>query len=139
MCKACTNAYNKRYYEENREKLQNKIMVYRNIHRGKILSADAKQRAKRKGMPFTLTEADIERIDKTATDGVCEMTGLPFDLTGGRTWNSPSLDRIDPQRGYEPGNVRVVLLGLNQAMGDWGIDIASKFVNAFFEHQRKKS
>ena len=80
------------------------------------LVAGAKFRAKQKKMPFSL---DVERIQKAIESGVCEVTGLPFDLrrgsrdgqsNGGRKspW-SPSLDRRVPASGYTNHNTRVVV------------------------------
>lgn len=42
----------------------------------------------------------------------CALSGLPF-RNGGLNPYSPSLDRIKPELGYVPGNVRVILHGLN--------------------------
>ena len=57
-----------------------------------------------------------------ASDGRCALTGLQF----ARRPSSPrhpfsiSVDRIESSRGYEPGNVRVILLAVNLAMSHWG-------------------
>jgi hypothetical protein len=67
----------------------------------------AKSRAKIKGIPFTLTAADIPPLPKK-----CPIIGIPLsyrdDGEAGATPNSPSLDRIIPELGYVPGNVRWV-------------------------------
>jgi hypothetical protein len=64
----------------------------------------AKQRAKKKGVPFSITEKDI-RIGKR-----CPVLGIPFKRGKNKrpTDNSPTLDRIDPKRGYAPGNIVVI-------------------------------
>jgi hypothetical protein len=83
------------------------------------LARHARLRAKKKTLPFDLDQhlQDLQmRIDR----GFCEVSGLSFNLAGGRTWDSPSFDRIDPKKGYLYSNVRVVLHALNGAMGDWG-------------------
>jgi hypothetical protein len=62
-------------------------------------------------------QGDIQRrIDA----GACEITGTSFDLSAGKKFNSPSIDRIDPSRGYEPDNIRIVCFAMNAAMGEWG-------------------
>lgn len=63
----------------------------------------AKQRAEHAGLPFDLTEEDIEIPD------VCPALGIPLvQATGQATDNSPSLDRIEPLKGYVRTNIRVI-------------------------------
>lgn len=52
------------------------------------------------------------------------MSGLEFDTSFATEKHplSPSLDRIDSQRGYEPGNVRFVCWAVNNGMNEWGLD-----------------
>ncbi len=77
----------------------------------------ARYRSKKSGLDFNLTR-DWCRESWT---GVCSLTGIPFD-TGpkvgrGMRWNSPSLDRIDPTKGYTIGNVRWIIWSLNAMKG----------------------
>lgn len=73
--------------------------------------------AKKKGIPWTLTKADIEAVWTEQ----CAITGLPFDKRKGVGKGpkpfSPSLDRIRPALGYVPGNVRFVLHCVNTFKG----------------------
>lgn len=64
----------------------------------------AKFRAKKNGIPFTIT------LDDIVVPEVCPAFGTPFEFGEGRGQgvNSPSLDRVDPSKGYEPGNVCVI-------------------------------
>lgn len=65
----------------------------------------AKARAKKAGIEFTITEADV-RIP-----ALCPALGIPLvePQPGlGRQDGSPSLDRIDCSLGYVPGNVVVI-------------------------------
>jgi len=55
--------------------------------------------------------------------GICEITGLHFDMTkaGGRAGPfSPSLDQKIAGRGYTPENTQVVCFIHNTARGPWG-------------------
>jgi hypothetical protein len=99
----------------------------RKTHRGFSLTADAKRRAQDKGLEFELEWEDIQRrIDL----GLCEVTGIPFDLSQPRAWNAPSLDRADSKMGYTKGNTRVVLYSLNTMASDWGTDLILKIAEA---------
>lgn len=79
----------------------------------------AKHRAKKNWLPFDLDEHREELRERLAA-GHCEMTGLPFAMSGPRDWNSPSIDRIEPELGYVYGNIRLILWSLNSAFGYWG-------------------
>lgn len=69
----------------------------------------AKTRAKKKGVPFSLTKSDIFIPEVCPALGMTLMVG---DGSGGKP-NSPSLDRIIPELGYVPGNIAVISLLAN--------------------------
>ncbi len=78
--------------------------LYRKDARRRMVTS-ARHRAKKKGVPFSLTEDDI------VIPRVCPVLGTPFVIgktPRGATNHSPSLDRIIPALGYVPYNVRVV-------------------------------
>jgi hypothetical protein len=84
------------------------------------LYRNARQRATDKGLRFSLSKEFIEAALKK---GKCQATGVAFDFnesSGGKgqsnPW-SPSLDRIDPNKGYTKDNVQVVALIYNRAKG----------------------
>lgn len=66
----------------------------------------ARQRAKKLGVPFLLTLAYLKSI--YPTDGKCPV--LDIELQRGLVTQdqSPSLDRLDPVKGYVPSNVTVI-------------------------------
>ena len=92
---------------------------YRRRNRARDLMRHARMRAHKKGLPFNL-DRFLPDLQRRIDVGLCEISGLPFNLDGGRTWDSPSFDRIDPEKGYIYENIRVVLHAANSAMGDWG-------------------
>ena len=65
----------------------------------------AKARAKKNGLAFTITKGDIE------IPSHCPVLGVPLVIhkgsSGGRG-DSPALDRVDNNRGYEKGNIVVI-------------------------------
>ena len=105
-----------------------------------FLLCGAKHRALKNKAECTLTEEWIqEKIDK----GVCELTGIPFDLEyQHNTKNNPyapSLDRIDSKnKNYSPDNVRVVLSFVNIAINDLGLEKALPIFKALIEKNDEK-
>jgi hypothetical protein len=62
-----------------------------------------KSRAKKKGLSFNITADDIPLPD------VCPIFGTKLIIGIGKQGNdSPSIDRIDPAKGYVKGNVVVI-------------------------------
>jgi hypothetical protein len=119
----------KEWATNNKTHLLERERIRRLEKRAQCLVASARIRARKKGITFGL-DSSVEDIQRRIDLGVCEITGTAFDLSPGRKYNSPSLDRIDPKRGYEPDNVRVVCHAMNAAMGDWGEDkVFSMFSN----------
>jgi hypothetical protein len=98
-----------------------------------------KKRAIRDNLSYGL---DSEWLAERLRVGTCEVSGLKFDLTRRRRPNAytPSIDRIDASGGYTKENCRVVLLAVNTALQDWGLetflDIASAIAN---RRERTKS
>lgn len=89
--------------------------------RARQMVTTAMKRAYEKGWDFDLTP---EWVQPKLEVGLCEVTKLPLELSGGeykgyghfRPW-TPSLDRIDPTKGYTTDNVQVVCWIYNQAKG----------------------
>lgn len=110
------------WMEKNKDKKQAAEARRRLERRASCLVATARTRARKRGLAFDLGD-HIEDLQRRIDAGVCEVTGLPFDLSPGRKYNSPSLDRRDPARGYTHDNVRIVLNVINAALGDWGDEV----------------
>ena len=128
-CVQCEYEYEKKVKKSNPEKYKKqrakdrlKRMLRPESVAERMLS-NAKQRAKRKNVNVTINkEWILERILK----GKCEITGIDFTFGGGKgkgrnKFNSfnPSLDRIDPNRGYYPENSRVVINIYNTFKHRW--------------------
>lgn len=132
-CRECTNLYMREKKQDRKPKSSAEFRKWRLNNRGKALCASARYRASTKGLPFELNAAEIQyRIDR----GVCEATAIPFDLGPERTWNSPSLDRIDSTKGYTTDNVRVVLWAMNAMANTWGEDTILNVADAIRQKRR---
>ena len=74
------------------------------------LLAQAKNRAKSKKIPFNIDITDIVMTDK------CPVLGIEWRSGGNDT--VPSLDKIDPAKGYVKGNIVVVSMRANRLKND---------------------
>lgn len=109
------------YYYRNleKERLRGRLKYQRKV--GTLegcadnLLRGAKQRAKKKGLPFDLTlDWVMERLHR----GECEVTSIPFNFDGGKNPFGPTIDRIVPQEGYTKENCQVVVWTYNAAKGN---------------------
>lgn len=50
-------------------------------------------------------------------DGLCALTGIKMTYGIGRTGTSMSLDRIEQEKGYISGNVRIICDAINMFRG----------------------
>lgn len=100
---------------------------YAQMPSGMRLYYGAKKRAKEQGIEFKITPEDIFIPD------VCPVLGMPLERSVGKASpNSPSLDRIIPELGYVPGNVRVISMRANAIKNDANLDELLK-VAAYLE------
>ena len=86
----------------------------------------ARSRARNKGIPFDLRRDDELSIQAVLDRGLCEMTGRPLVVGSGPF--APTLDRINPAKGYVRGNVRVICRLMNFALGSWGEDLLREVI-----------
>lgn len=71
----------------------------------------AKKRAEVTNVPFNITVEDIERVITER----CPIFGTEFKFLGNKTSkaDSPSLDKVDPVKGYVVGNIEVISMKAN--------------------------
>lgn len=101
---AKANAATRRWRAENREAVNAQRRVWRSRNLVRALFLEARARAKARGIEFTIALADIPPMGDC-----CPLLGHQFPASDvRRTIHSPSLDRIDPAKGYVQGNVWVV-------------------------------
>lgn len=109
----------------------------------RILRRRAKARSRQSRMFFNLTVEDMGLLVKRAR-GQCEVTGIPFSdqptPNSGRRPFIPSLDRIEPARGYTLANCRLVVFAANMAMSDWGWTVLFRLARGLMrKHERGKT
>lgn len=89
----------------------------------KYMYSVIRDRAKRKGLEFTIEREDI------SIPSHCPILGIPLYSTPGRkTDNTPSIDRIDNTRGYVKGNIHVISERANRFKNNATIDELEKLV-----------
>jgi hypothetical protein len=77
------------------------------------------QRAKKAGVPFSITESDI------IIPSFCPVFGVRLEQSLGSKGpgiNSPSLDRRVPEDGYVQGNIVVISYRANRSKSDLTVD-----------------
>lgn len=96
--------YGKKYREENREKIvKRKREAWSMLNPERKMYTQARNRAKRNGLDFNIEVSDI------IVPEYCPLLGIKlFPGTKDNYRSSPSLDRIDPTKGYIKGNVNVI-------------------------------
>jgi hypothetical protein len=85
---------------------------------GRVLQ-NAKNGARRAGIAFDLTHEWASSFE-----GRCAVSGIPFVPSLGETGPfTPSVDRIDPKKGYTQDNCRLVIWAVNRFRGEHGDDV----------------
>lgn len=98
-CKDCFDPT--KNYKENKEKILTRLRDNRLNNPEKYMWRNAKYRAKISGIEFSIS------VDDIVIPSHCPIFGCPMILNTGRR-NAPSLDRIDPKKGYTPDNIQVI-------------------------------
>lgn len=98
-------AYDRGRYETLKEEVKARVKKDREQHPAKHLLHGARVRAKRLGLPFSITRDDI------VIPVNCPVLGVPLVRNLGNFGPgdySPTLDRIRPALGYVIGNIEVI-------------------------------
>lgn len=111
------NARTKAYYVENSAKMMAQMKEFLKSNPEHGLWKLAKGRAKKHGIPFTITKEDINIPE------FCPVLGmkLAFGDMQSRE-SSPSLDKIVPELGYVKGNIAVISYRANKIKNDGSSD-----------------
>ncbi len=84
---------------------------------------NAKDRAKRKGIPCTITKEFILDL-WNKQQGLCAISKIPmtYEIDSGRVYTNLSIDQIIQGKGYTEDNVQLVCMAVNQLKSDWDMD-----------------
>lgn len=115
LCNVCYKAYRKAY----------------NVHHA------AKTRAQKHSLDFNIT---LEFLFNKVRYGICDRTGLKFNfLTTGQNYSdrhtlTPSIDKIDPTKGYTMDNIQVVCWWYNLAKARYTDEEVLELCRAVVNH-----
>jgi hypothetical protein len=128
LCKQCTSEYRKKMYEKdieksradvrkwqlaNPEKLKKSYKNWAKRNPLKMLLKNIKNKCRWGNIPFNLTLEDIKVPD------ICPVFGIPLMHNSvGMKDNSPSVDRLIPEKGYIKENIRVISWRANRLKCD---------------------
>lgn len=126
VCRRRNNERHKSYYAAHAEKMRERSRKYESrrtalgqrkaawrANPAKWLSYRAKQRALAAGLEFSINWRDVTVPD------ICPILGITLKCGDGRTHaGSPSIDRLDPSKGYVPDNVWIISHRANQIKSD---------------------
>lgn len=105
--------YARRYRMDHPDRCRAAFAKMREKHPERVMFNAAKARAKSRSVTFSISVSDI------SIPARCPALGIPLRRAKGvRNDNSPTLDRIDPRRGYVPGNVCVISYRANRIKND---------------------
>lgn len=115
----------KEYYKNNKQKVLTLRKQRYKENLQKVLYKSAKDRAKKKNIPFNIDIEDIIIPEK------CPVFGFKFEIGTKDKQKSPSLDRIIPEKGYVKGNIIVVSLKANTMKNNASIDEIKKLYDFY--------
>lgn len=119
-CRACAEINDLHYKSAHAKERRATVKRSRRRNPARCLLWSVRARAKRDGIAFDLEESDLSVPEK------CPVLSIPlFFSDDGRCDNTPSVDRLDPYKGYVKGNVAVISWRANR--------MKSRFARSEFE------
>lgn len=126
LCRLCKNA-NRRADRKAKGREFEADLAYRKNNPIQLMLNAARNRARQRGVPCTITKDDLYIPE------YCPILGIKLERQvgsgGGHTPASPSLDKIDPALGYVPGNVQVISQRANVMKNDASVEELRAFAD----------
>ncbi len=128
---------NRKWKVDNPARVKESMIAWREVPKNRIRSI-VKSRiadAIRRGIPLD-QKAMLALVENPPTH--CQISGVLLDYSAGRgrnVGNSPSIDRIDPNRGYVKGNIAVVTHRIN-TIKSFGTAAEHRIIAEFLERHK---
>ena len=125
VCNSC-NLPKEKYYKGNNvcaDCFRERRYAHRRAHPKLRMLCSARFRAKQENVPCSITEHDFDIPEH------CPILGTPLKPNFGRGgWkdDSPSLDKIIPEKGYIPGNIAVISFRANRLKNNASLEEIEK-------------
>ncbi len=124
---------NRGYPSQDKSKSKNAMAKWRKENPAKRILSNIKSRGN--------IDLDLEWVQERLDVGRCEVTNIKFETInygeGKRGYNhtpwTPSIDKIDPIKGYTKENCQMVVWAYNRAKGLWGEDIMAKLAKGMYD------
>lgn len=102
-----------------------------------LIAQRAKYRATLKGVPFDIKGKDIQYVE------CCPLLGIKLNWgettnEGGRNIDTPSLDRLDPKKGYVKGNVKIISTLVNMMKSSATLEQLQIFYQNIWKYMGKE-
>lgn len=123
-CKECHNSYSSVHTKANRKTANNTYKNWKKKHPEFQLWINAKARAKKKNLPFSIKWKEI------VIPEFCPVLGVKLEKSTNRKMQmaSPSLDRMVPELGYIPSNIAVISCKANAMKSNGSLEEHKKLV-----------
>jgi hypothetical protein len=157
-CKTCEKKRRSEFHEKNKDARNSKARdrrkqnpelfkkyghSYRAKYPWRMLISHARKRAAKFGWGYDLDD-HVAEIKQRVSMMTCEMSGINLiagvgaGSTGKRFFNTLSLDRVDPNKGYVYENIRIVSWIMNCSMNTWGEDILIDVMKKWISNNERK-
>jgi hypothetical protein len=135
-------SYNKERYSIYREQYLKRRKEWSSSEYGRLYNiyCAAKQRSSKKKTPFSITFDDVIKMFNDQ-QGLCSLSGMKLITNETRKEGknyypyAPSIDKIDPAKGYVLGNIRIVSVIVNLSLNTFGDLIFDEMCRAYIEKQ----
>lgn len=132
--------YNKERYSIYREQYLKRRKEWSMSEYGRLYNIfqAAKERSSRKKIPFDISFDDVVKMYNDQK-GLCSLSGLKLVTNELRESNkhyypyAPSIDKIDPSKGYVLSNIRIVAVIVNLALNQFGDDVFDIMCKSYIE------
>jgi hypothetical protein len=97
--------------------------------RAMVLLASLKTRVRRESLPFDRERITLDYLERLLIEHPnCECCGRRFDLRGGDSNSSPSIDKVIPSEGYVVDNIALLCWRCNRLKFNATLDELEKLV-----------